>query len=184
MPWETGSNTVDYRTLGVLLPAVEQQDTHRKDKVKMLIEKFENYPNKESFLQDFKQTKEINEFSKKSQDLTADMNNTEIFELCETSSKQQCLDCNSYWEIGIVYCSCGRNLKSSHTLNNPSQQAPSSPPLLPCPSLSDLVGAWARVPCNAATVGNDSCATVLCTDSTVRTCMRGSHADVYRDVYL
>ena len=26
--------------------------------------------------------------------LYADMNNTEIFELCETSSKQQCPDCN------------------------------------------------------------------------------------------
>ena len=44
----------------------------------MLIEKFEKHPDKESFLQDFKQTKEINEFSKDSQDLVADMNNTEI----------------------------------------------------------------------------------------------------------
>ena len=49
------------------LSAVERQDTHRKDKVKKLVEKFENHPNKESFLQDFKQTKDINEFSKKSQ---------------------------------------------------------------------------------------------------------------------
>ena len=79
MPWETGSNTVDYRNFGVLLSTVEQQDTHRKDKVKKLIEKFENHPNKESFLRDFKQTKEINEFSKESQDLIADMNNTEIW---------------------------------------------------------------------------------------------------------
>ena len=85
---------MDYRILGVLLSAVEQQDTHRKDKVKQFIEKFENHPNKESFLQDLKQTKEINEFSKESQDLITDMNNTEIFELCETSSKQQCPDCN------------------------------------------------------------------------------------------
>lgn len=94
------------RISGVPLSAVEQQDTHRKDKVKRLIEKFENHPNKESFLQDFKQTKEINEFSKKS-------HNTEIFELCETSSKQQCLDCYLFWEAGIVYCSCGRCLRIS-----------------------------------------------------------------------
>ena len=40
------------------------------------------------------------------------MNNTEIFELCENSSKQQCLECHTYWEIGIIYCSCGRNMKS------------------------------------------------------------------------
>ena len=83
---------MDYRNPGVLLSAVEQQDTHRKDKVTQLIEKFDNVPNKESFFQDFKPTKEINKFSKESQDLIADMNNTEIFELCETSSKQQCPD--------------------------------------------------------------------------------------------
>ena len=81
--WETRSNTVDYRILGVPLSAVEQQDT-------------ENHPNKESFLQDFKLTKEIIGFSKESQDLIADMNNTEIFELCETSSKQQCPDFATY----------------------------------------------------------------------------------------
>ena len=78
---------MDYRILGEPLSAVEQQDTHREDKVKQLIERFENHPNKQSFIQDFKQTKEINEFSKESQDLISDMNNTEIFELCETPSK-------------------------------------------------------------------------------------------------
>ena len=30
-------------------------------------------------------------------------------------SKQQCPVCNTYWEIGIIYCSCGRNMKSSHS---------------------------------------------------------------------
>ena len=99
LPWETGRNTVDYRIFGVLLSAVEQQDTHRKDKVKKMIEKFENHPNKESF---------VRVFSKESQDLIADMNNTEIFEFFENSVKQQCPDCNLYWEAGTVYCSCGR----------------------------------------------------------------------------
>ena len=106
MPWETGSNTVDYRILGVPISAVEQQDTHRKDKVKKLIEQFENHPNKESFLQNFKQMKDINVFSKRSQNIIAGMNNTEILELCETSSKQQCPNCNLCWEAGIVYCTC------------------------------------------------------------------------------
>ena len=41
------------------------------------------------------------------------MNNTEIFKLCENSSTKQCRDCNTYWEFGIVFCSCGRNSKSS-----------------------------------------------------------------------
>ena len=34
-----------------------------------------------------------------------------IFELCENSAKLQCPHCNSFTEIGIIYCSCGRNLK-------------------------------------------------------------------------
>ena len=112
---EICNNTVDYRISGVPLSAVEQQDTTRENKVKKLIEKFENHQHKESFLQDLSQTQKINKFSEKSQDLIADLNNTEIFELCEISSKQQCPDCNAYWEIGIIHCSCGRNIISSQS---------------------------------------------------------------------
>ena len=36
------------------------------------------------------------------------MGNTEIFELCETSSKRQCPDCAFYWEVGIENCTCGK----------------------------------------------------------------------------
>ena len=43
------------------------------------------------------------------------MNNTEIFELCENSSKHQCLDCNANWEMGIICCSCGRNMNSTRS---------------------------------------------------------------------
>ena len=91
---ETCNNTVDYRISGVPLSAVEQQDTTRENEVK---------------------THKIIKFSKESKDLIADLNNTEIFELYENSSKQQCLDCNAYWEIGIIHCSCGRNIKSSQS---------------------------------------------------------------------
>ena len=47
--------------------------------------------------------------------LIADMNNTEIFELCEESSKQQYLDCNAYWGKSVIYWSCGRNMKYSQS---------------------------------------------------------------------
>ena len=98
---ETCNRTVDYRISGVPLSAVEQQDTTRENKVKKLIEKFENQ-HKESFHQDLRHTQKINKFSKQPKDLIADSNNIEIFELGETSSKHQCLDCNLYWEAGIV----------------------------------------------------------------------------------
>ena len=104
---------MDYRIFGIPLSVVGKQDINRKDKVKTLIQQFENHPNKESFLQDLKQTEKINKFSEKSRKLIADMNNAEIFELRETSSKRQCPDCSLYWEVGIVYCTCGRCLKPS-----------------------------------------------------------------------
>ena len=94
---ETWNNTVDYRIPGNPLSAVEQQDdTTLENKVKKLIEKIESHPHKESFLHDLSLTQNINKFREKSKDLIADMNNTEIFELCETSSKKQCTDCNAY----------------------------------------------------------------------------------------
>ena len=80
-----------------------------------MIQQFENHPNKEFFLQDLNKTEEINTFSEKSKKLITDMGNTEIFELCETSSKKQCPDCSLYWGIGIVYCSRGRCLKPSQS---------------------------------------------------------------------
>ena len=107
--------TVEYRISGAPLSTVAQQDTTRENKVKKLIEKFKNHKHKESFLQDLSQTQKINKFSKETQDLITDLNNTEIFELCENSSKQQCLDCNACWEMGIIYCSCGRNMKSTRS---------------------------------------------------------------------
>ena len=110
---ENWCNNVHYRIPGIPHSAVEQQNTNRRDTVKKLIQQFESHPNKESFLQDLNKTEEINEFSEKSQKLIAEMNNTEIFELCETSSKKQGPDCALYLVIGIVYCTCGRCLKSS-----------------------------------------------------------------------
>ena len=56
------------------------------------------------------QKQEINRFSEESQQLLVDMNRTEVFELCENSAKLQCPDCNCFTEIGIICCSCGRNL--------------------------------------------------------------------------
>ena len=98
---ETENNTVDSRIPDIHLSTVEQQDTTRKDKVKKLA-------HEESVFQDLSETQKINKFSEESKDLIADMNHTEIFQLCETSSKKQYSNCNSYWEIGIVYCICGR----------------------------------------------------------------------------
>ena len=59
-------------------------------------------------LKDFVKSEEINHFSQESKDLITERYNNEIFEIYETSSKGQCPDCALYWEIGIVYCTCGK----------------------------------------------------------------------------
>ena len=90
---------------------VKLQDARQQNNVTKLIEMFEKHQRKEQFLKDVSQKPEINKFSEESQQLLVDMNHTEIFELCENSAKHQCPDCNVFTEIGIFYCSCGRNLK-------------------------------------------------------------------------
>ena len=66
---EICNNTVDHRIPGVPLSAVEQQHTTRVNKVKRLIDKFENHKNKDSLIQDLRQTEKINKFSTESQKL-------------------------------------------------------------------------------------------------------------------
>ena len=102
-----GSHFVDFRIPGILHSAVGQVETNRKEKVRRLIEQFESHPNKNMLLKDFEKSEEINHFSEESKGFDYKDNN-KLFEFYETSSKRQCPDCAAYWEIGIVYCTCGR----------------------------------------------------------------------------
>ena len=108
---ETRSNTADYRAPGLSTSTVKLQDAQQQNHVTKLIEMFEKHQHKEQFLKDMSQKQEINRFGEESQKLLVDVNLTEIFELCENSAKLQCPDCNSFTQCGIIYCSCGRNLK-------------------------------------------------------------------------
>ena len=107
---EMGCNIVDYRIPGISLSTVQQQDEQRQPTVSKFIEKFDSHQYKQN-LKDMSQTQKINRFGEASQKLPKDMDQTEIFELCENTTKLQCLDCNSVTDIAIIYCSCGRNLK-------------------------------------------------------------------------
>ena len=103
---ETRSNTADHRVPGISISTVELQDARRQNNVKKLIEMFEKH-----HLKDTSQKQEIIRFSEESQQLLEDMNQTEIFDFFVNSAKLHCLDCNALSEIGIICCSCRRNLK-------------------------------------------------------------------------
>ena len=100
---------------GFSISTVKLHDARRHNNLTKLIEMFEKHQQKEQFFKDMTQKQEINRFSEESQKLLDDMNQTEIFELSEKSAKRQCPDCNAFSEIGIIYCSCWRNLKYSRS---------------------------------------------------------------------
>ena len=45
------------------------------------------------------------------------LGNIELCELLETEPKTQCKVCLSYWNIGIVYCTCGHFLRKGRAAN-------------------------------------------------------------------
>ena len=107
------TNVLMFESLAFHIPLFEQVETNRKEKVRRSIEQFENHPNKNMLLKDYKKSEEINHFSQESKDLITEMGNKEILEFYETSSKRQCPDCAACWEIGIVYCTCGKCMQPS-----------------------------------------------------------------------
>ena len=108
---ETRSNTADYRIPGFSISTVNCRMHDDKNNVTKLLEMFEKHQHEEQFLEDMGQKQEIHTLSEESQKLLDDMNQAENFQFCENSAKLQCLDCNAFTEIGISYCTCGRNLK-------------------------------------------------------------------------
>ena len=46
-----------------------------------------------------------------------DVVNFELCELLDTEPKRQCKVCLSYWNIGIIYCTCGHFLHKERGVN-------------------------------------------------------------------
>ena len=67
--------------------------------------------------QDPRQNQSFNPFSPESKQMIRDVGNIELFELLETEPKAQCKVCLSYWDIGIVYCTCGHFLRKGRAEN-------------------------------------------------------------------
>ena len=81
--------------------------------VRELIQKIENHPDRHALRQDLRQNQSFNPFSPESKQMIQDVGNIELCELLETDPKTQCKACLSYWNVGIVYCTCGHLLKES-----------------------------------------------------------------------
>ena len=55
--------------------------------------------------------------AKNHKDVIKAAGNTELCELLDVEPKAQCKVCLSYWDVGIVYCTCGHFLRDDTTEN-------------------------------------------------------------------
>ena len=95
---------IDFNIPGVPHSAVKR--SHGVN-VRNLIQKIENHPQRHALQSDLQQHRQFNPFSKESQDVIKVAGNTELCELLDVEPKAQCKVCLSYWDVGIVYCTCG-----------------------------------------------------------------------------
>ena len=79
--------------------------------VRELIQKIENHPNRHALQRDLQQSQSFNPFSQESKQMIHEVENIELCELLDMEPKTQCKVCLSYWDIGIVYCTCGHFLR-------------------------------------------------------------------------
>ena len=100
--------SIDFNIPGLPQTAVKQ--SHGVN-VQNLIQKIENHPHRRAIQSDLQQHRQFNPFSKESQDVIKAAGNTELCELLDVEPKAQCKVCLSFWDVGIVYCTCGHFLR-------------------------------------------------------------------------
>ena len=105
---------IDFNIPGVLNSTVKR--SHGVN-VQNLIQKIENHPPRQALQSDLQQHRPFNPFSKESQDVIKAAGNTELCELLDVEPKAQCKACVAYWDVGIVYCTCGHFSRDDTTEN-------------------------------------------------------------------
>ena len=89
-------NEVDiFRISGLTHSVLKQAENSR---VRELVNKIENHPHRLDLQADLQQNNAYNPFSEKSKKMIKDMDNVELFELCETNPKLQCKERLLYWK--------------------------------------------------------------------------------------
>ena len=100
---------MDFKIPGLPHSTVKQLQSAN---VRELIQKIENHPNRHALQRDLQQSQSFNPFSQESKEMIHEVGNIELCELLDTEPKTQCKVCLSYWDIGIVYCTCGHFLRT------------------------------------------------------------------------
>ena len=101
--------------------------------VRELIQKIENHPDRHALQQDLRQNQAYSPLSPESKKMIQDVGNIELCDLLETEPKTQCTACLSYWNIGIVYCTCGHFLQKETAVNRKIAKKKKTMDRLPVP---------------------------------------------------
>ena len=75
--------------------------------VRELIHKNEKHPHRHALQRDLQQSQSFNPFSAESKQMIHEVGKIELCELLDMEPKTQCKVCLSYWDVGIVCCTCG-----------------------------------------------------------------------------
>ena len=79
------------------------------------IQQIENHPKRQVLQSDLQQHRAFNLFSKESKDAITAAGNTELCVIVDVEPKSQCRACLTYWDAGIVHCTCGHFLRDGST---------------------------------------------------------------------
>ena len=109
----------DEENIDFNIPGVPNSMVKRSHSVNVhnLIQKIENHPQRQALQSDLQQHRPFNPFSRESQDAIKAAGNTELCEIVDVEPKAQCRACLTYWDVGIVYCTCGHFFRDDTTEN-------------------------------------------------------------------
>ena len=111
---------IDEGNIGFNIPGVPNSTAKRSHGINVhnLIQQNESHPQRQALQSDLQQHRAINPSSKESKDaITAAAGNTELCEIVDVEPKSQCKSCLTYWDAGIVYCTCGHFFRDDTTEN-------------------------------------------------------------------
>ena len=113
------NRATDEENIDFNIPGVPNSTVKRSHGVNVhnLIQRIENYTQRQALQSDLQQHRAFNPFSKESQDVIKAAGNTELCGILDVEPKAQCKACLAYWDAGIVYCTCGHFLRDDTAEN-------------------------------------------------------------------
>ena len=107
-------NTINEEDIDFNIPGVPHSTVKQLHgaSVRDLIQKIENHPNRDALQRDLQQSQSFNPFSQESKQMIHEVGNIELCELLDMEPTAQCKVCLSYWDVGIVHCTCGHFLRN------------------------------------------------------------------------